>query len=1121
MKKITKKIILFCTILGFINLVEAQCNSKDTVVNLTDCNMNFSVYDYISSDSQRANLAAGDKYYMHSSAAGHPWVGQGGNTNPDAMDVALGAGNWIQEFFETANPTQVFSANTNFVFLDGSEFGTDELIVFLNSNAAIIEQWVQSGGSIIINAAPNEGDAVLEIGFDDTTLINFSFIDSVEVVDTSHPIFLGPNQPTSALMNGNSYGHATVSGVGFTNLISDVADSQNIILAEKNFGSGHILVGGMTTVNFHTPVLEAVNWRINMLVYAESLGQVGSVIIDCPDDIVVSNDAGECGAIVTFDDATAVSDMGETLTVEQTDGPLSGAFFPVGSTVIEFSATDPVTGDTSSCQFTVVVEDVELPVIDCVGDVDFANVIVNGSFESGDFTGWTAIDNPSPFVPFSVATSFNGNGFFGDATPTDGDFLAGNGFDGDIGEAILFQDIEIPSDVSVANLTWDENIDFDLQTFCNGCQDRLYEVQIRDTDDNVLEVIQQIMAIGGTIDSDNVWESFSEDVSAYIGQTIRITFWQNIPDVNSGPAKFALDNVALFTSTSPDPDPAPVFEFQLLADGTTSVIDAISFVDSATDNCDVTVTIEGNETVTFDCDDVGENLVEVVAIDPSGNSTSCFVLVTVVDSIVPVITCPGNQTVTAVAGETTYEIADFTSLATVEDGCDLNVTITQIPAVGTLVNVGDTVEITLTVTDESENEDSCQFEILVQEGDECVLAETTSFTGQYQIEQLSPSIFGFDTFTDGTGMMFTLFSEQTDGSQEEPDIPLNTNQRSFDAIYVLEAGVGQAPQTFIIEFDDCGVTFSATEETGLQCTETIFLGPTDGGLFDSSNDNEFILTFIDDVNNGCDQGSPTVELRFFKGATLSCPGDIILIADSGACEAVVNFNTPVATDLDGTTIIAEQTAGPVSGSSFPVGTTTVQFSVTSNVTGVVTNCSFDVFVTEDVAPTIECPVNDIILGTGGASIATISDFTDFAVVNDNCTPIEELIITQDPAEGTEVNTGDTIEITLTVEDSSGNEASCTFNVIYDPTLSLDNIFSDNSITIYPNPTQGDFIINNASLIPLTEVTVFDINGRLIETLRTGFEVSKTAMSIQNLASGVYFIKISSDAGTIVKRIVKE
>ena len=48
------------------------------------------------------------------------------------------------------------------------------------------------------------------------------------------------------------------------------------------------------------------------------------------------------------------------------------------------------------------------------------------------------------------------------------------------------------------------------------------------------------------------------------------------------------------------------------------------------------------------------------------------------------------------------------------------------------------------------------------------------------MEQITPSILGFDTFTDGDGMLFTLFSEQTDDSQVDPGIVLDTNQRSWE-----------------------------------------------------------------------------------------------------------------------------------------------------------------------------------------------------------------------------------------------------------------------------------------------------------------------------------------------------
>lgn len=73
--------------------------------------------------------------------------------------------------------------------------------------------------------------------------------------------------------------------------------------------------------------------------------------ITCPGNITVGNDNGDCGAIVTFtlpDGATAI--------------PSSGSFFPVGTTTVEVEGSDGCDG-TSTCSFTVTVNDTEAPTI--------------------------------------------------------------------------------------------------------------------------------------------------------------------------------------------------------------------------------------------------------------------------------------------------------------------------------------------------------------------------------------------------------------------------------------------------------------------------------------------------------------------------------------------------------------------------------------------------------------------------------------------------------------------------------------------------------------------------------------------------------------------------------------
>jgi hypothetical protein len=75
-------------------------------------------------------------------------------------------------------------------------------------------------------------------------------------------------------------------------------------------------------------------------------------VLECPDDISVPNDAGECGAIVTFEEPANPACGTVTCT------KASGSFFPVGDTVVTCTSTAG-----PSCSFTVTVTDEEDPVI--------------------------------------------------------------------------------------------------------------------------------------------------------------------------------------------------------------------------------------------------------------------------------------------------------------------------------------------------------------------------------------------------------------------------------------------------------------------------------------------------------------------------------------------------------------------------------------------------------------------------------------------------------------------------------------------------------------------------------------------------------------------------------------
>src|SRR5690606_10260832 len=80
--------------------------------------------------------------------------------------------------------------------------------------------------------------------------------------------------------------------------------------------------------------------------------------IACPVPIVVNNTPGMCGANVTF--SAALNDnCTDGTTIEYSHQ--SGSFFPVGVTTVTVSAKDGA-GNTSSCNFTITVNDNEAPV---------------------------------------------------------------------------------------------------------------------------------------------------------------------------------------------------------------------------------------------------------------------------------------------------------------------------------------------------------------------------------------------------------------------------------------------------------------------------------------------------------------------------------------------------------------------------------------------------------------------------------------------------------------------------------------------------------------------------------------------------------------------------------------
>ena len=86
----------------------------------------------------------------------------------------------------------------------------------------------------------------------------------------------------------------------------------------------------------------------------------------------------------------------------------------------------------------------------------------------------------------------------------------------------------------------------------------------------------------------------------------------------------------------------------------------------------------------------------------------------------------------------------------------------------------------------------------------------------------------------------------------------------------------------------------------------------------------------------------------------------------------------------------------------------------------------------------------------------------------------------------------------------------------------DNIaenINDDKLNIYPNPAENEIYISSENRI--LDVTIYNVNGQQINSQRTTVNGQQSTVNVSDLNAGIYFVKIKTDNGETVKKIVKE
>ncbi|MCP4895866.1 MAG: IPTL-CTERM sorting domain-containing protein [bacterium] len=404
---------------------------------------------------------------------------------------------------------------------------------------------------------------------------------------------------------------------------------------------------------------------------------------------------------------------------------------------------------------------------------------------------------------------------------------------------------------------------------------------------------------------------------------------------------------------------------------------------------------------------VGVTLVSYTVEDTAGNDASCQFTVTVSDNEAPTITCPTSVTVNTDPGQASAVVNGLSpttndNIGVVQQTWTMTGATTGASptsgihdASGQTFNVGVT-QVSYTVEDAAGNQATCQFTV---------------------------------TVTDNEVPTITC----------PVDVTVDTDPGNSTAVVnglapTTGDNVGVVEQTWTMT----GATTAASPSSGIHDVsgETFNIGVT-----------QVIYTVEDAAGNEA-TCQFTVTVADNEVPTITCPADVAADTDPGNPTAVVNGLAPTTGDnvgvveqtwtMTGATTGASPSSGihDVSGETFNIGVTQVIYTV-EDAAGNEASCQFTVTVTDNEVPTISCPVDvtaDTDPGNPTAVVNGLAPTTgdNVGVVAQTWTMIGATSGTS-PSSGIHDVSGEAFnvgvtQVTYTVADAAGNEASCQFTV---------------------------------------------------------------------------------------------
>ena len=964
----------------------------------------------------------------------------------------------------------------------------------------------------------------------------------VTVADTTSPTAVCQN--VTVFLDGS--GNASISTGDINNGSSDNCSLASLGLNQSSFTCADI---GMNNV---TLTVTDANGNMSTCMATVTVQDTTGPAITCPANQTIFAGASCMTTLPDYTSmATAMDNCGGAVSVTQS--PMPGATI-TGNTTVTLTATDGGS-NSSSCQFNVMFSDTTSPTAFCQNITVFLNGAGNATITAADIDGgssdncgsvslsasqttFTCADLGMNFVTLT-ADDGNGNMSTCVAVVTVSDTISPTAvcqnitafLDGTGNVTITAADIDGGSsdNCSIASMGLSQS-----SFTCADLGMNFVTLTVNDGSGNMSTCVA-VVTVSDTVSPTALCQNITVFLDGSGNTTITAADIDGGSSDNCGPvslsasttaftcANIGTNNVTLtvndgngnmstcvaVVTVSDTVSPTVVCQnVTAYLDGSGNATVAASALDNGSaDNCG-SVSFMASQTA-FTCANIGANSVTLTVNDGNGNTATCMATVTILDSLAPVVTCPGNQ-VENFDASCQFTLPDYTPLGGVTDNCGGSLMITQTPTPGTVIS-GNTT-ITFTSIDASGNAGTCTFDVVPNDATPPIISCPGNQTGIVAANCMFmvPDYTGMATATDNCGTP-TVSQSPTAGSM----VPAGMHTVTLTA----SDGVNTVNCSFTLTVTGPVASFTQDVTSGCNELEVTFTDASTNAVAWSWNFGDGNTSMDQNpVHTFSDTGSYDVTLTVTSAA--GCQNVTMIVDAVTVLPPVANFaaNPTTGCTIPHTVFFTDQSTLPDTWfwDFGDMNTSTLQnpvhnytafgtFNVTLTVTDTINGCSDTatavIVVNDMVPPAITCPGNQTEFANASC-MAALGDYTSLASATDMCDPSP--VITQSPAAGTMFSGTQTVLLIAT--DDAGNADTCMIDVsIMDtisPTISCPapiTVYTDASCvalvgdytgmattsdncdmspTVAQSPAAGTMLTNVAGSMQAITLTVTDAAGNV-------------------------------------------